>query len=223
MVASLLDVVHRCAADDTALLVLQAQGRHFCTGFDLSGLDTETDDSLLARFVRIELLLQAIHAAPFTTVALGHGAIVGAGADLFAACEARWAVAQASFRFPGAAFGLVLGTGRLARLVGAGLSRDWIGSGRRVDLAEALACGLVTASVSAEQLSQELDRLAERSCRLEPVTRKAVHAASQADLSHQSRDLLALAQSAARPGIKERIQQYRARAQQAKEEGRASL
>lgn len=221
MVATLQDLVNRCAADDTAMLVLQGQGRNFCTGFDLSALDTETDDSLLGRFVRIELLLQAIHAAPFTTVALGHGSIVGAGADLFAACEVRWLVGPANFRFPGAAFGLVLGTGRLARLVGTGLARDWIDSGRWIDQDEALACGLVTANICTEKLAQGLDRLAERTSRLEPITRKAVHAASQADQSHLAWDLLALAESAARPGIKERIRRYRVPAQQVKEDGRA--
>src|SRR3546814_15241911 len=82
----------------------------------------------MARFIRIELLLQARQAAPFLTVAVGHGRHIGAGADMFVACQRRIVVGEAAFRFPGAAFGLVLGTGRLARLVGSASACDWVGS-----------------------------------------------------------------------------------------------
>ncbi|HEY9460136.1 MAG TPA: enoyl-CoA hydratase/isomerase family protein [Paralcaligenes sp.] len=210
MVGELQEIVDQSYEDGTALLVLGAQGRHFCTGFDLSQIDSETDDGLLARFVRIELLLQAIHTAPFTTLALGHGRIMGAGADLFAACELRWLVGSANFCFPGAAFGLVLGTGRLARLIGAERAREWVGSGRRIEPPEALACGLVTAEILPERLSEELERVAQRSQNLDPLTYKRIRAASGHDPVSQARDLYALAQSAARPGVKERIQRYRA-------------
>jgi enoyl-CoA hydratase/carnithine racemase len=209
MVAELQALVNQCYDDDAALLVLGAGGRNFCTGFDLSDLETETDDSLLARFVRVELLLQTIHAAPFTTVALGHGRIMGAGADLFSACEVRWVVGAANFCFPGAAFGLVLGTGRLARLAGSTVARDWISSGRLIEADEALAYGLATAQITAESLPQELEKLAARSLRLDPAARKGVYAASGEDAALQAGDLYALARSAARPGIKARIQHYR--------------
>src|SRR3546814_5165189 len=54
--------------------------------------------------------------------------LIGAGADMFVACQRRIVVGEAAFRFPGAAFGLVLGTGRLARLVGSASACDWVGS-----------------------------------------------------------------------------------------------
>ncbi len=46
-----------------------------------------------------------------TTVALVHGHVFGAGADLFCACQHRFAASDATFRLPGTGFGLVQGTG----------------------------------------------------------------------------------------------------------------
>ncbi|MBP6019365.1 MAG: enoyl-CoA hydratase/isomerase family protein [Burkholderiaceae bacterium] len=215
MVQALQEIVYRSYQDGTTLLVLAGEGRHFCAGFDLSQLESEDDDSLLARFVRIELLLQSVRAAPFTTLALGHGRIMGAGADLFAACEQRWLVGDATLCFPGAAFGLVLGTGRLTRLVGTNLARDWISSGCNIEPTDALSSGLATASIDTTTLSAALSRLTERSIRLDSVTRQSIYFASGEGPATLAEDLQALVQSAARSGLKERIQQYRAQARKA--------
>ena len=51
LVNALTEAIEAAAQDQhLRLLVLSGAGRHFCTGFDLSNLDTETDDSLLARY-----------------------------------------------------------------------------------------------------------------------------------------------------------------------------
>ena len=53
LVGALAEAVEAATRDvQLRLLVLSGAGRHFCTGFDLSDLDHETDDSLLARFTR---------------------------------------------------------------------------------------------------------------------------------------------------------------------------
>src|SRR5210317_1376758 len=70
-------------AQDIRLCVIRGQGRHFCAGFDLSDLESLSDGDLLWRFLRIETMLQLVYHAPFATVALAHGQVVGAGADLF--------------------------------------------------------------------------------------------------------------------------------------------
>ena len=130
LVAALEAVVDEGAVRRPRLMVLRGEGRHFCTGFDLSRLDEESDDTLLARFCRIELMLQKVHRAPFPTLAIAHGRTVGAGADLFAACTHRLAAPGTQFAFPGASgFGLVLGTRRLVQRVGAERARRWVETG----------------------------------------------------------------------------------------------
>lgn len=215
LVAQLTQAIEETAARRLRLLVLAGEGRHFCTGFDLGALDQESDDSLLARFTRVELMLQALHGAPFTTLALAHGRTLGAGADLFGACAERWIVDDASFAFPGAAFGLVLGTARLAEVVGAAQARDWIESGAQFGSAAALASGWAQRRVSAQELPLEIERLAARTLRLEAETQRAIQRALDSRRrprgdAGDALDLSALVRSAARPGLRERIAAYRA-------------
>ncbi len=216
LVQALTEAVDAATHDASVrLLVLSGAGRHFCTGFDLSDLDRETDDSLLARFTRVELLLQAVHAAPFATLALAHGRTMGAGADLFAACGDRWIVGDAGFAFPGAAFGLVLGTVRLTELVGAPHAAAWIEGGQRIDADQALACGLATRHIETEQIDAELGRWGARVNRLDAPTQRAIQAAIAAGRrprgdAGDAQDLARLVRSAARPGLRDRIAAYRA-------------
>lgn len=216
LVRALTDAVESACGDpDVRLLVLSGAGRHFCTGFDLSDLERETDDSLLARFTRVELLLQAVDAAPFATLALAHGRTMGAGADLFAACAERWIVDEASFSFPGAGFGLVLGTARLAALVGAARAAQWIEGGGVIDAEQALAGGLATRRVAATALDAERAQLQARVNRLEAHTQRAIRAAISAGRrprgsAGDADDLARLVRSAARPGLRERVAAYRA-------------
>lgn len=179
-------------------LVLRAQGRHFCTGLDLSDLDTSTDAELLHRLVRIETLLAMLWMAPIRTVAVAQGRTWGAGADLFAVCEQRIAAADCTFRFPGAQFGIVLGTRRLAERVGADRARALTTGGLQLDAEQALQCGLATSG--AEDCSPpQVDR----------ATASALRAATRAD--RRDADLAALVRSAAEPGLQQRIAHYRAR------------
>ncbi|AOZ03931.1 enoyl-CoA hydratase [Cupriavidus sp. USMAHM13] len=213
LVAALAAAVEACHTDGTRLLAIEGAGKHFCTGFDLEDLEQESDDSLLARFVRVELLLQAVHAAPFVSVALVQGRAMGAGADLVAACARRWAAPGSSFAFPGAGFGLVLGTERLAALVGATCARSWIAGGGAIGSEDALRAGLVDAMVVPDARAAGLAALLEQACRLDASTQAAIHAAAlggSAGAAARAGQLADLVRSAARPGLKHRIAAYRA-------------
>jgi enoyl-CoA hydratase len=213
LVIALSAAVEACHTDGTRMLVIEGQGANFCTGFDLSQLDSETDDSLLARFVRVELLLQKIHHAPFVTVALARGRVMGAGADLFAACEQRWIVESARFSFPGAAFGIVLGTSRLAGRVGTALAREWVRTGMTIDAQAALQSGLASRIIAPAELDAALAVVRAGAERLDAVTLAAIQSASLETSRSDSTDSLhQLAQSASQPGLRERIMNFRAAA-----------
>ena len=207
LVTQLADVVDRCYEGGVDTLVLDGAGKFFCTGFDLSDLDGETDDSLLGRFVRIEVLLQRLHSAPFRTVAIARGRAMGAGADLFAACRVRIIDGDAAFSFPGASgFGLVLGTRRLAAIVGVAAARDWIVSGRVVGAREALGSELAT------DMSPPGESGARWAAVGRPVDLQTAAALRVALGEHaperDRQDLALLVESAARPGLKQRIAAY---------------
>lgn len=209
LVAALDSAIDAALAGGARLIVLRANGRNFCTGLDLSDLDALSDGDLALRVLRIELLLQKIHALPIPSLAIAQGRVFGAGADLFAVCDHRLALGNASFVFPGPAFGLVLGTARLAALVGEGPARQMLLSGTVIDAPSALASGLASALVADDGLDGAIADATRAANRLDPITVAALHARTkQADYAA---DLAALACSVARPGLKERIQKYRAR------------
>jgi enoyl-CoA hydratase/carnithine racemase len=190
------------------MLVLEGAGPSFCSGFDLSDIDNETDGSLLLRFVHIELLLQLLFRAPYHTVALAHGRTFGAGADLFCACQHRFAAADTTFRLPGTNFGLVLGSGRLAARVGIDAALALLRAGKAVDATSAKASGLVSEIVASKERAGRLDRLTHEETPIEPETfglilELALPASDQNDLAN-------LVRSAARPGLKRRIMDYAA-------------
>lgn len=201
LVEALLAAVLGAAADPTLhTLVLRGQGRHFCTGLDLSDLASSSDADWLWRLVRIETLLDALWRSPLATVALAQGRAWGAGADLFAACEQRVAAPDSSFRFPGAQFGIVLGTRRLAERIGSGPARALVIGGGALDAVGAHAAGLATALGS---------DIAPAAPVVAASTAAAVRAATRRDAPDA--DLAALVRSAAEPGLKARIQSYRDR------------
>jgi enoyl-CoA hydratase/carnithine racemase len=190
------------------LVVLRGEGRHFCTGFDLSDLDALDDGELALRAIRIEILLQRIHALPISTLAVAGGRVFGAGADLFAVCDRRVALAGSSFAFPGPAFGLVLGTGRLAGLVGDGVARRLLLAGATIEAEAALAMGLATQVVEADGIAAAVDAARHAATRLDAPTVAALHGRTRR--ADDAGDLAALARSVARPGLKDRILAYRA-------------
>lgn len=209
LVEALLAAVQAASADPVVhTLVLRGEGRHLCTGLDLSDLDQCRDGDLLQRLVRIETLLAAIWHAPMRTVALAQGRTWGAGADLFAACEVRLAIAGTTFRFPGAQFGIVLGTRRLAERVGADAARAITTGGGEWPAAAAQAAGLVQQVVA----DNGVDTALAAACTAPAVdagTAAALRMATRHD--HRDADLAALVRSAAVPGLVQRIVAYRAR------------
>lgn len=201
LVEALIAAVEGASADaGLHSLVLQTSGPHFCTGLDLSELPALSDADLLLRLVRIETLLAALWHAPLRTVALARGRAWGAGADLFAACEWRVAAPGTTLRFPGAQFGIVLGTRRLAERIGVDAARRMVLEGGTLQADEALAAGLVT---------QIGDAVAPAPLPVDGATARAVRAATRAD--RRDEDLAALVRSAAAPGLQARISAYRAR------------
>lgn len=207
MVDALNAALDKCEEGDARVVMLAGEGKHFCTGFDLSNLAEETDDSLLARFARIEMLLQRVHRAKFITIAVAHGRTVGAGADLFAACQHRLAAPETSFSFPGArGFGLVLGTRRLVSLVGRVQARHWIEGATTISVTEALLHGLATGELRQALTTSEWERFTNEEHASDDLQlRSAIEGNSQADDAH---DLAALVSSAARKGLKQRIETY---------------
>lgn len=156
LVDGLIDEIDSAARSGVRLLVLRSCVPVFSAGFDLGSLEEETDETLLWRFARIGILLEKLQIAPFTSVALLEGGAVGAGADLALACDHRIGTEAAYFRFPGAGFGVVLGTQRLAMLVGQSRALHLISTNAKLTSSDAHASGVLQVTPSIEDAEADL-------------------------------------------------------------------
>lgn len=207
LVEALLDAVEYAAGDGTRLLILQGEGKHFCAGFDFSDFQTESEGDLARRFIRIESLLQALYHAPFATLALAHGRVFGAGADIVACCSQRIAAADTTFRMPGLRFGVVLGTRRLMHRIGADRARDILASSRTFDAEEALDAGFLTGIAAPDEWPSVITGANHAAATLSAAAVAALHRRTVID--SRAEDMAELAHSVSTPGLKERIRAYR--------------
>jgi len=129
---------------------------------------------LLHRFVRIEVVLDSLWRAPLRTVAIAQERAIGAGADLFAACDCRLLALGAQFRFPGVAFGIVLGTRRLAMCVGPTIALRWVSEAATIDACAALAAGLTSAVLEGDVPNDQFTTAAEATAILDALASPAV-------------------------------------------------
>ncbi|PPJ22622.1 hypothetical protein C5E45_26245 [Nocardia nova] len=198
LVETLHQVLDEAAAVRPEALVLEGNPQHFAAGFDLTGLSSESDASLAHRFLRIGLLLERLATAPYLTVAVVEGAAIGAGADMVAACDHRLVGPDARFGFPGARFGVVLGTARL-RAVAEPVT--FLGG----DTVTAAAAGRLVTGTPGD-LSGILDAWA----RIDPATRPSLLAETR-PLHDPDAALAALTRSVITPGLHDRLTTYRRR------------
>ncbi|HVR52202.1 MAG TPA: enoyl-CoA hydratase/isomerase family protein [Pseudorhodoferax sp.] len=208
LVEALLDAVAQAAARGARVLVLRGAGRNFSAGFDFSDQAAQSEGDLLLRFVRIEVLLQAVAASGCLTLGLAHGRNFGAGVDLFAACQWRVCDPDATFRMPGLAFGLVLGTRRFGQIVGAERARDILESSTTFDAEQAQALGFVRRVVSRARWQDEIDAALRCASVLPPPARAGLYRALAADAAVADASLADLVRSASAPGLKARVQAY---------------
>ncbi|MCP1337956.1 crotonase/enoyl-CoA hydratase family protein [Futiania mangrovi] len=139
-------------------MVLSGEGRHFCSGIDLTalsslgGLRGGGDEARGAAAMRdLVLALQdsftAFERARFPVIATIHGACLGGGIDMITACDIRLASADAVFGVEEVNIALAADVGtlqRLPRIVPPGIAHDWCLTGRRFGAEEAARWGLVS-------------------------------------------------------------------------------
>lgn len=157
-------------ADDPPVrcVVLQGRGRAFVAGGDLARFADDFDaapsviDALLDALHPVVETLRAIDAPVIASV---HGAVAGAGLSLMAACDLVIAAAGTRFLLAYDRIGAAPdcgGTWFLPRLLGSRRAAALMFLSEQLDADAALAAGLVSKVVAAEQLGAETTALATR-------------------------------------------------------------
>jgi enoyl-CoA hydratase/carnithine racemase len=146
-------------------LVLRGEGRAFCAGRDIAGVDPRTDDVLGYLGDLVTPLLRQIAAFPAPTFAAAHGACLGVGLGLLIATDVVYVADTAKIGSPFANLGATLDSGGHALFVerlGAHKTLDLIYTGRLMSGDEAVASGLFSQVLPADRVLDEVRATARR-------------------------------------------------------------
>jgi (methylthio)acryloyl-CoA hydratase len=163
--------------DDVKAVVLTGDGEHFCSGLDLGELTARDVAAGIAHSRSWHRAFERIEFGKVPVVAVLHGAVVGGGLEIAAACHIRVAESSTYYALPEGSRGIFVGGGgavRLPRLVGTSRMADMMLTGRTYGAEEGQAIGLSHYLVApGTGLAKGLE-LAERIAGNAPMTNFAV-------------------------------------------------
>jgi enoyl-CoA hydratase len=144
MCEALLATTKEVTQKNISLVFIRGNGPAFCGGADLNERKGKSEEWIRSRRMRAFAAYGAIEALPMPCVALVHGAVIGSGVEIAAACDFIVATPDATFRTPEAQRGTVGATQRLPRILGKRLAKDMMFTGRTLTAAQARDAGLVS-------------------------------------------------------------------------------
>lgn len=141
--------------------VLAGRGKAFCGGADVSELASLDAASAPGFVSKIHSVCQALRDLPVPVLAQLHGAVIGAGLEIAAACDLRIAAEGTRFAMPEVRLGIpsVVEAALLPRLMGGGRAAWLVLTGQPIDARRALDWGLIEEigdAAAAERLVQAL-------------------------------------------------------------------
>jgi methylglutaconyl-CoA hydratase len=149
----------------TRVLVLAGEGPAFCSGADAEWMKRSrafTREENERDAATVSSLLRAVDECPLPVVGRIHGAALGGGAGLAAACDIAVAEEGTQFGFPEVRLGLVpaiISTYVLPK-IGPGAARRYFLTGERFGSAEALSMGLIHDVVPAGKMEERVNAIA---------------------------------------------------------------
>jgi len=129
---------------DAKLVFVRGNGPVFCGGADVKERTGKSEQWVRERRLKAFAAYEALEALPMPCIALVHGAAIGSGCEIAAACDFIVATPDAIFRTPEAQRGTVGATQRLPRILGKRLAKDLMFTGRDLSAEEARQAGLVS-------------------------------------------------------------------------------
>ena len=166
MQSELISAMDESAVSSCRVVIFRGAGDAFCSGLDLSALQTMNDKTAAdhrADAQRIATMFRTLYELPRPTIAAVHGAAVAGGTGIATICDFTLAVPSAKFGYTEARIGFVpaIVSAFLALQIGDKRSRDLLLTGRLFDANEAHLLGLVNEVIDADALDQRVHALAQ--------------------------------------------------------------
>ena len=148
---------------EARVIVLSAQGKHFCAGMDLANFQDNgeilgTDAKKVSQGRRgeaqfrltreLQYTISCLEKARIPVIAAIQGACIGGAVDMVTACDIRYATKDAFFCIQEINIGMAADVGTLQRLpylIPEGIVRELAYTGRKFSADEALRYGLINA------------------------------------------------------------------------------
>ena len=168
------------AAESEAVRVITitgAGGRAFASGSDLSEVLHRDFSKALEPIV--QGLADRLERLPKPTIAAIDGICMGGGLEVALGCDLRIATPESRFATPEGKLGIIPGggaTARLPRVVGRGWGMEMLLMGEPIDADRALAVGLITRLVPAQELLPEARRMAAHLAQFAPFVPRTMKA-----------------------------------------------
>lgn len=179
VIGGIADALERLADDPSCrVVVLRAQGKHFCAGADFGGDRSYTTNDLYGAAARIMR-------TPTPIVAAIQGAAIGGGLGLALTADFRVAAPEARFSANFARLGFHQGFGlsvTLPRLVGDQAAADLLFTGRRLRGDEGVRLGLADRLVPLDELHAAAHSWAREIAMSAPLAVRAIRATLRGDL-----------------------------------------
>jgi len=130
---------------DARAVVLAGRGKAFCGGADVKELSALTAANAGGFVQKIHAVCDAIRKLPVPVVARLHGAVIGAGLEIAAACDLRIAAEGTRFAMPEVRLAIpsVVEAALLPRLMGSGRAAWLVLTGEAIDARRAFEWGLI--------------------------------------------------------------------------------
>ena len=154
---------------EARVIVLSGNGKNFCAGIDLTTLmdiqqfaqipcEGRKREALRQFIFKLQGCINAIEACRKPVLAAIHGACLGGGVDIVAACDMRYCTDDAYFSIKEIDLGLVADLGtmqRLPKIIAPGLAAEMAYTGRKVLGQEAEKIGLVNRAYPTRETMME--------------------------------------------------------------------
>jgi enoyl-CoA hydratase len=155
--STLIDQVAEVNANDAVLVLrLQAHGKYFCSGYDITQISSSK------RQVSFDQMVDAFEDARPVTIAVLQGGVYGGATDLALACDFRIGSHKVDMFMPAARLGLHFyqrGMERYVSRLGVNMAKRLFLTAEKIEAAEMQACGFLTHLVEPEALERTADEL----------------------------------------------------------------
>ena len=177
------------------VLIITGDGdKSFVAGADIAEMSTLDEQQGYEFGKRGADVFRKLERLPIPVIAAVNGYALGGGCEIAMACDIRICSSNARFGQPEVGLGIIpgfSGTYRLAKLVGMGMAKQMIYTGKPIKSDEALRIGLVNAVYPQEELMAQAVKMAEAICKNAPIALKHAKECIEAEYDLQADEALA--------------------------------